>query len=570
MSEGYMFDPVKTSCQVFLISEDPKMFRAVHDCRSCPNVTCKRRYIPEIKVKVCLANEERTISLHEKESLLAGLVREGYDISAPCGGSGRCGKCGVRLLAGDCEIKQEDRKVFPEGELENGWRLACRMYPVEDIVIALEDQAERDFEVVSAFLHGDEEVQDTSWQEKSGYAIAVDIGTTTLALQMVRLSDGQILHTVTRVNSQRKYGGDVITRIKASMDGKKQVLQPSILSDLQSAMDELLFLTDAGMNEITGIVISGNTTMGHLLLGYDCSGLGVYPFIPVDISLIAGSADKILGIAGCQAEVMILPGISTYVGGDIAAGLYACEFDKAEEVCFLIDLGTNGEMAIGNRDRILVTSTAAGPAFEGGNISCGMASVAGAIYSVAMAGGESGATIKTIQDEEPRGLCGTGVIETVSELVRVGMVEESGLLEETCLEQGVLIARAEDGTEIRFTQKDVREMQLAKAAVRAGIETLLLKYGIEKVDIDKVYLAGGFGCKLDSEKAILIGLLPKEFRGKLVPVGNSALAGAVKYGRDDRGEERIQRIIEVSEEISLAADKDFQEIYMEEMLFCVD
>ena len=305
--------------------------------------------------------------------------------------------------------------------------------------------------------------------------------------------------------------------------------------------------------------------MGHLLMGYDCDTLGVYPFTPVNIGFIKGTFEEILGSKGCNAEVVLLPGISTYVGGDIVSGMYAWEFDKSEEVCLLVDLGTNGEMALGNKDRILVTSTAAGPAFEGGNITWGMGSVAGAICSVKIEGEKT--AVKTIWDKEPVGICGTGVVETVAELVKEEIVDEMGLMDEEYFENGFPLAKTADGEDIVFTQKDVREIQLAKAAVRAGVETLLLRYGVEKEQVSKVYLAGGFGYKLDKEKAVAIGMLPEELKEKIEAVGNSSLAGAVKYLKDEKSEETLRHLVEISEEIGLSSDKDFNEFYMDAMMF---
>lgn len=305
--------------------------------------------------------------------------------------------------------------------------------------------------------------------------------------------------------------------------------------------------------------------MGHLLMGYDCDTLGVYPFTPVNIDFIEGSFQEILGNDLLDASTVLLPGISTYVGGDIVSGLLSLGFDSREQVCLLVDLGTNGEMALGNRDKIMVTSTAAGPAFEGGNISCGMGSVAGAICSVKIEDGT--VSVKTIRDQAPVGLCGTGVVETVAELVKEEIVEDSGLLDEEYFEDGFLLAKDPEGKEIVFTQQDVREIQLAKAAVRGGVETLLVRYGISYDDVHKVYLAGGFGYKLDTEKAIAIGMFPEEFQGKIEAIGNSSLAGAVEYLTEQDSRERIGKILSVSTEINLSADKDFNEFYMDSMFF---
>lgn len=563
ISSGFMLDPVKTSCQVFILTEDEGTFKAQHDCRKCPNVNCKLRNIPKTEVTVEKGEETRKIYLEEGESLLTGLIREGYYVSAPCGGKGRCGKCRIRVKKGYLWINQEDEKAFTREELKDGWRLACMAHPVEDLVISFELMDESQFEILSD-CNEEQEIASGSESEVS-YNIAVDIGTTTIAMELLGKESGKNIHTVTLINSQRMYGADVISRIQASVDGKKEDLRECIRKDLLDGIRRLTREAGADLTQIERIAIGGNTTMGHLLMGYDCQSLGVFPFEPVNIDFIKGSFEEILGSKESEAEIVLLPGISTYVGGDIASGLYACGFHEAEEICMLVDLGTNGEMAVGNKDRILVTSTAAGPAFEGGNISWGTGSVAGAICSVEITDGK--AKVKTIQGKSPVGICGTGVVETTMELVKDELLDETGLLDEEYFEEGFPLAETEKGEVIRFTQKDVREIQLAKAAIRAGAETLLMKYGISKEQVAKVYLAGGFGYKLDKEKAIAIGMLPGEFKEQIEAVGNSSLAGAVRFLRETEGESCLKKIIGVSEEVGLSSDKEFNEFYMDSMMF---
>lgn len=560
ISTGFMFDPVKTSCQVFVLTEDADSFKAQHDCRKCPNIHCRLRNIPDTEVVVHRGAETKTILVKEGESLLDAFIRQEIYISAPCGGKGRCGKCGIQVLNGNTWISDEDKKIYSEEELDAGWRLSCCLYPTEELEVSVSQSDESLFEAV-----GETENTEESGTEESFYHVAVDIGTTTIAMSLTGGESGKVFRTVTSVNSQRAYGADVISRIQASVDGKKEVLKNSIQKDLQDSMDKLLKETGVSGEDVGKIVIGGNTTMGHLLMGYDCDTLGVYPFTPVNIDFIKGT-EGILGTDRFgKKEVILLPGISTYVGGDIVSGMYAYDFTEKEDVCMFIDLGTNGEMGIGNKEKILVTSTAAGPAFEGGNITWGMGSVPGAICSVKLEGTE--AEVKTIRDEAPQGICGTGVVETAAELVREEIVDETGALDEDYFDDGFPLAKTPDGKEIVFTQKDVREIQLAKAAVCAGVETLLLRYGIKKEEVSKVYLAGGFGYKLDTEKAIAIGMIPEEWADRIVAVGNSSLSGACKYLKDENGDKTIEKLVSISEEVNLSADKEFNEFYMNEMFF---
>ena len=393
------------------------------------------------------------------------------------------------------------------------------------------------------------------------YASAIDLGTTTLAFSLVDIASKQILHTVTRLNSQRKYGADVLSRIQASVDGEQEELRESIQKDLSEGIDELL--KEYRIMDIDHVVISGNTTMIHLLMDYDCSTLGVYPFAPVNTEFILGTAEEIIGYKQPRAEIKttILPSISAFIGGDIVAGLYALDFATNKEISLFVDLGTNGEIALGNCDRILTTSVAAGPAFEGGNISCGTGSVAGAICAVEINRNDvSDIKLNTIYNVPPCGICGTGVIETVAELLKCGLIDETGLLADEYFDIGFPLTNEQEP--IIFTQQDIRQFQLAKAAVRTGIEVLTKEYGITMDEIDKVYIAGGFGYHLNINKAASIGLIPKELATKATAAGNTSLAGAVKFISDANASDTIQRIKNASEDIILANDNDFQELYL--------
>lgn len=564
MSAGYMYDPVKTFCQVFVLSENTDELKVEHDCRKCKNVQCSRRNMLRFEIVVKSGKSERKIYVGEKESLLDILLREGYLTDSVCGGKGYCGKCGVQVISGQAPVTAADKIIFSLDKLEAGWRLSCLLLPAEDMVVSLPARKEEIFAVVSVHDVGEKKEYAYDSGQKG---IAIDLGTTTLVLELVDCASGKIIETISAVNGQRKYGADVISRIQASVDGKKQLLQKTIQKDLTDGIGVLLKRAGISLEEITGISIAGNTTMVHLLRGYDCATLGVYPFTPVDTGFIRKSYFDLFGDMreGDGPEVLILPGISTYVGGDIVAGLLACDFDTSEHICLLVDLGTNGEMALGGRDKILAASTAAGPAFEGGNITCGMGSVAGAICSVEINGTD--VKFKTIGDKPPTGICGTGVIETAAELVRTGIVDETGLFVEEYFETGFPLVKSSDSPSIVFTQKDMREVQLAKAAVRAGIETLLLRYGIKEEQVEKVYLAGGFGYWLDQDKAVAIGMFPEKMADRIKMVGSSALEGAVRALRKKDSIERLEKIIHISTEISLAADKDFYTFYTDAMSF---
>ena len=524
------------------------------------------------KVVISVIEKETRVDITAtpEESILEAIIRHGIYFSATCGGKGKCGKCKIRLTRGNLPITSSDDEYFSDEELAAGYRLACCAYPQRDLSIRLEFAEEEDFEIQVGHTQAKEaqnsEKQDMAShiEDETSYDVAIDIGTTTLAFQLMGQKAKKPINSYATLNHQRAYGADVISRIQASCDGKGYELKKSIQEDLLTGLKFLVEDTKIKANQIKRIVIGGNTTMGHLLMGYSCEGLGVYPFTPVDISLQEKPFKKVVNSDYCEAIVTLLPGVSTYVGGDIVSGLYSSNFDTNEKVSLLVDLGTNGEMAIGNKKRIITTSTAAGPAFEGGNISWGMGSVKGAICRVEIE--EKGTVVQTIGEESPIGLCGTGVIETIAELIDKEYVDETGRLVEKYFETGFILANGPNGKQITFSQKDVREIQLAKSAVRAGIEVLLRRFGVKYEQVDKVYLAGGFGFHISQEKSMIIGLLPREFEGKIEAVGNSSLGGAVRYLQED-GKKVISKIEKICEEIDLSTDEDFNDLYMDHMFF---
>lgn len=558
IKESYMLDPIKSNCQVYLLQEGCNEFRTEHDCSRCPKTECKMRHCD--KVLITVQKEDKTVSIEGNcgQTLLEIFRNANVYIDAICAGRGTCGKCKVQFLEG-CPIPtKEDENFFTEEELANGWRLACKAIIQRECVVSIEMSGEEKYAVVTEYASERKSQQSA---EKSYYGIAVDIGTTTIAMQLLELHSKTIEDTYTAINRQRSYGADVISRIQASNEGKKERLRQSILEDLEQGIEELHSRNHVTVKEIG---ISGNTTMISLLMGYSCEGLGTYPFTPVNIDAVEADYFTIFGNHRHTCKLRILPGISAFVGGDITAGLLACGFDRKEKVSILVDLGTNGEMAIGNQDKIFVTSTAAGPAFEGGNIICGTGSITGAISHITYK--NNGFELETIGKQEASGICGTGVIDITYELLKQKLIDETGLLNVKFFEDGILLAKSKE-SEIRFYQKDIREIQLAKAAIRAGLETLLVNYGVSYDEIDDIYIAGGFGYKMDIDKAIGIGLFPKACKNKLKAIGNSSLKGNLIYLTEKDAKERMRKITQLSEEVSLAASSTFYELYLQHMCF---
>ncbi len=567
ISSGFMYDPVKSSCQVFETVDDERMMRLTHGCSDCSNMDCPHR-MESVTVRISDPDGDYEFSAAPGTCLSDILIDNGIKINLLCGGAGRCGKCAVKVLEGSLPVTDADKKIFSDEELCNGMRLSCRALVNEDILIAITQKDESGMVSLSMEKSGK-----GSGDNDSPLGIAIDIGTTTLAFSLINKETGDVIDTCTSINSQRQYGADVITRIEAAGKGLDKELKNLIEEDLLSGITGLLDRISGSEKRLQMICIAGNTTMLHLLMGYPAESLGVYPFTPHSISLEKRRLYEVLSNCGRvpediqNTETILIPGNSAYVGADIISGLYSCGFHESDGICALIDLGTNGEMAVGNKDKLYVTSTAAGPAFEGGNIRYGVGGIKGAISSVEIDGDKT--TIKTIGDsDDVTGICGTGVIEVTAELLKAELIDETGVLDDDYFDDGFPLATKKDGETIVFTEKDIREIQLAKSAIRAGFETMLKRYGAGYDDIEKLYIAGGFGYFLNAEKAAAIGMIPEELLSKCVAAGNTSLSGAVKaITEGEKAFTVMTELAEKGEEIALSTDKDFNEFYMEYMMF---
>ena len=511
----------------------------------------------------------------QQKNLLEMLQEKNEYISAPCNGNGICGKCIVRYKSGATEPTKQDREFLSEKQLEQGYRLACQSYPTEEYKVEI-PELEETIEVLSQWENQrTEEILKNTAEgtaektENALYGICIDIGTTTLAALLVNLETEADCQTAVSVNHQRAYGSDVLSRISASNGGKKWEIQRCIRQDLQKLIRELLQKEKITEQQIQRIVIAGNTTMCHLLRGFSCETLGVAPFLPVDLSWMEGSAADFLGMKELDTKVVILPGISAFVGADIMAGIAKMNMHRSEGYHLLLDIGTNGEMVLGNCRHMYVTSTSAGPAFEGGNISCGMAGIPGVISHVFMEEtGKAGFQVIGEADGESKkkqqaiGICGTGMIDLVYELRKHQMIDEHGTYSDLYFDTGYELAG-----KVKFTQNDIREIQMAKAAIRAGVDILVKKAGIAFDEVDDCYLAGGFGTKIDITKAAGIGLIPKELEVKTIPVGNTVLAGTKEVLLGRISKEELEKIQTMAEVINLAEENDFEELYLSYMDF---
>lgn len=394
------------------------------------------------------------------------------------------------------------------------------------------------------------------------YGIGIDIGTTTVAFALVELTTGEVRKRLSVLNSQRRYGSDVISRIQKAGDGLLSDLQELICADISR---EIAGMCGTESDAVVQLVIAGNTTMLHLLLGLRADSLALFPFNPVTTESMKLMATEIFG-ALPDCEVTLLPSVGAFMGADIIAGMMYCRMQQGQGVTLLIDVGTNGEVAIRGKDRVLCVSTAAGPAFEGANISWGTGSVPGAIAKVAM----NGQTIdfNTIGDISPIGICGSAVVDIVAVCLRNGLVDRTGrFVSDEMGQEGLKIARNSSGEWISFTQKDLREFQLAKAAIRCGIEILVQEFCCHWDEITTVYLAGGFGTRMDAKNAIEVGLFPAELRCKIRSVGNSSLGGTVHYLLHSESRLAVTELVQAATVIDLSTHPSFNDLFMARLMF---
>lgn len=561
LSDSFALQPAHSMLLVYELAPSYSNSNSqTQPCAQCPDKDCSFR-----SHQLTVLPQNQTLLVRSTKSIADALTRAGILLSLDCGGQGSCGKCRIIVKSGNLPITKADQRTFSILQLSSGLRLACQAYLTEDITISLPPQKDLQIHAVTSFHM--ERSHSSLPQSEREYGIAIDLGTTTLAATLIRLNDLHVLQTASAINRQRLYGADVLSRIQAATQSsaKARAMQRLIQMDLLALVQKLLTHSDVKSHPIERIVLAGNTTMIHLLLGYDCSGLGTYPFKAHSLSSVQTSFSEVFRSSYLTCPVLILPAISTFVGGDIVSGLFACQCAKSDSPNLFIDLGTNGEMAVGGKKGFFVSSTAAGPAFEGGSIQCGTGSVPGAITRVLMQSNH--VQVETIDNQPPCGICGTGVLETTAMLLQEHLMDKTGLLSEPFCQSGFVLAKTSYGESIIFTQKDVRELQLAKSAIRSGIELLLSKANCSYKDVHTVYLAGGFGTYLDVNKAISIGMIPKPFSSKTIAVGNSSLYGAMLCAQNPAALEEMNQITKMAQEIHLAKLPEFQENFIHYLNF---
>ena len=604
-----------------------------------------------IKIK---ADKSYTYTVPYGKKLSDVIRNNRIPVGYPCAGRGICGKCRVLFVKGAPLATSRDLDLLGESLCAEGYRLSCMAILKEDAEIIIEsredivvdnnayrlpflfekkscissDSDDGSMRLVSSINGVTDNANEGDDRKSCAYKIGIDIGTTTIEAVLMELKDGGMYEAARSysVNHQKSYGADVISRIEnASIHGKAKELRRIVCNDLEKIITDLLTKSGKKLSDISLCVISGNTTMLHLLLGYDCSGLGKYPYKVVNLDARVLSLQKtgLFPESQNDCQVVIFPGFSSFVGADILSGIYEIinlreyEDKKGRHIqadtlnkknkndnislskpFMLIDLGTNGEMALFVHGKIYCLSTAAGPVFEGGGIRDGIASVKGAISNAVICKDgeessdnscvtsrvmENGYRLKlwTIENGDITGICGSGVLELTSELVRNKMVDANGLLAEPFFDNGIIL---DEEKNIRFYQEDIRKVQLAKAAVFTAASFLLDKsrgldssvniHG-EKMDI---YLAGGFCSKMNLARLRSLKMFPEQlydsrYVDNIRILGNASLNGTICFMKrvaDIGIEDALKELSFIQNkkcEINLSMEDGFDDKYYEALNF---
>jgi len=515
------------------------------------------------------------ISVGKTTSVLDAARMLGLYVSSECGGRGTCGKCQV-IMQPTPEPSETDLSHLSEEAIGQGVRLACEHCVDKNTRVIVRQAAAKTKILIEGVSRGAEWEVDEGYSEEKG--IAVDLGTTTIVAYLMNLSDGVQIGQAAMLNPQIVYGEDVMSRITYAIreDKGSLTLKRVVLTSFDDLIRTLSESTGAGIDSIVRMSVVGNPAMHHLLLGLDVSSLGRAPYNPV-IKESLKTNGSVLGLdTAKESQVYIAPNIAGFVGGDTAAFILSQRLDETDDVILGIDIGTNGEIVLSVHGELHCCSAAAGSAFEGATIKHGMRGQEGAIEYLRIEDAAEAPKVSVIGDVPPKGLCGSGIVDTVAQLRRSGLVTVGGRLQESgrveVYPDGersyIVVEKGERNSERRilFTQRDVRQVQLAKGAILTGASFLMSSAGVDVSEVDRVLLAGAFGNYIDPESALVIGLLPPVGIDRVIPVGNAAGEGAKKMLLSSKMRDLIERIVSDVSYLELATQEGFAEVFAKSTL----
>ncbi len=530
----------------------------------------------------------------------------GVDINALCGGAASCGKCIIKITGGLGDLSApapEEFSLLGQRSLDEGFRLACRtrirgytavLVPEEsrtgtqrlqaeglDTPVRFEPLVTRRIRdgITTVFL-GDKPLETHRSDDHPILGFAVDVGTTKIAGYLMDLSTGEVLSVEAAPNPQIAFGEDIISRLSYALKGESQrsALHHSLVDSIGRLLAKACARADVTPQDVYEQVYVGNTAMQHFLLDIDPEPLTHSPFKPENPEHRDVDPAS-LGLGNPRGNIHVLPVIDGFVGADCVAAILATGVHRDDETCFLIDIGTNTEVVVGNRERMIACSCASGPAFEGAHIGHGMRAASGAIEGVWIDQDDLEPKLKTIDGAEPVGICGSGLIDALSEMLRTGIIDTSGRIREEIghprirrsgdtLEY-VLVWRDDSATEedIVLSQLDVRELQKGKAAMFSGAQIAMERLGATPADFDKVYMAGAFGTYINRESAVNVGMIPEFQLSKILQVGNAAGTGARMALISRLAREEAKEIGRRVDYVELAAQPEYNQAYLDALLF---
>ena len=527
-----------------------------------------------------VVGKKRINNVKDDKSILKYLVDNNIYINNPCNGNGTCGKCKIKIISGEVTpLKKTEEKFLTTDEINDKIRLACmtNVNPTIDITRIEIREKEKKVEVLADSYIKNFEKDNL----RDGYGIAIDIGTTTVVCELINLNDGKTITYASMVNPQKKYGLDVLTRITYENEMEKEGinnLKEAIVSGINELIKKIIDNVKIERNKINTISVAANCTMMHMLLGIDARSIGKYPYKPLFLEKKILKAKDIGIEVNDECDLICLPSVSSFIGADIVSGIYTCDLENIPGNVLFIDIGTNAEIVLKTNDDMVSCSCAAGPALEGMNISNGMRAEEGAIEDVIIQNEEI--KIKTIGDLAPVGLCGSGILAIIKEMIKNEIIKKNGVIikPDTLSEDDYRKKRIKvednkkrfvinENPEITITQSDIRQVQLAKGAILSGFTALINYVNIDMKNLDKVLVAGQFGAHLPAESLVGVGVLPYEVIDKIEYVGNVSKTGAYITLLKKNALEELEELSKKVKYIELADTKDYEKIFVKAMEF---